>query len=487
MKKTTIFIVLLSMFLLILSAKPAFAAESDNLPLTIQLDESNGELSDYFDITFEPQEIVGTHIGIKLNVQHAMDSQGRTPIWNMFKFEFYDSDGNVFRTTQPNQYTTSSPDYVPAVTETGIAIDVVWGYSHLWPLLDFYGTIYIPWHKTNSGSDSNPTVKPSNISKIRIGTNTKSNSRKEVIANLFEVVDATFVSGAVDGVKWIGDVKVLHDFELKGTDYSLEKHGTILDFTLLKPTSEQITFSQDAKLYARKMAQVDYDNLITLVAEYTDLDAWKSNYSTSGQPFDYSYINNGEFGKSLKWTYGSYLLEYDSKLNSYGSLAISVATDDWRGALGMTMWVKNPQNYPVSFNFEFSEAESGGAERWNLNSVYYKQIYAYDTNTKEEYAFNTRNVLFLPANFEGWVRIPFSQYDVPSWSMAYEWTDGILDLCKPHKQIWITSQFVINDGVTMYFDNLGLYYGDFQVGKLFDREKPSIKERLETPFVMEEK
>lgn len=481
MKAKRIFIACILMCTLMLVSQSTLASESDKLPFTLQLDESNGDLSDYMDIVFDPKDIVGTHIGIKLNVEHAVDQNGNTPIWNMLRFEFYDTDDKVYTTAQSSEYTTSSPDYVPAVTANDLAIDIVWGYGHLWPLLDFYGVIYIPWYKTNGGIEENPTFKPNDIYKIRIGTNTKDNSRQEIKVNLFEIVDATYKGNHKDET-WIGDVKVLHDFELKGDGFELETHSKLLDLTMIDPLSEDIVFSPNAKLYARKMTQEDYIALLEKTNSYSELDAWKENYSTTGQKFDYSFFDNGKYSKGLQWTYGSYLLTYDPTLNSYGALALSVQDDDWQGALGLTFWVKNPQNYPVSFNLEFSESEEGGSERWNLNSIYYKQIYAYNTVTGAEFSFNTLNVLYLPAGFEGWIRIPFSQYEVPSWSLANPWSDGVLDLSKSHNQIWITSQFVINDGITMYFDNIGLYYGEFEIGKLFDRQYPSIFDRLTQPF-----
>lgn len=62
--------------------------------------------------------------------------------------------------------------------------------------------------------------------------------------------------------------------------------------------------------------------------------------------------------------------------------------------------------------------------------------------------------------------------------MALEYTDGIYVENKPHTNIYITSQFILNDNVTMYFDNIGLYYSEFEAGKLFDRTLPSIAECL---------
>ena len=92
----------------------------------------------------------------------------------------------------------------------------------------------------------------------------------------------------------------------------------------------------------------------------------------------------------------------------------------------------------------------------------------------------------VPANFEGWIRVPFGEYNCPNWSQAYSYTDGIFDLNKPHTNFFLTSQFIKNDGVSFLLDNVGIYYEDFVAGKLFDAEKPSIKECLEMENYKEE-
>lgn len=460
---------------LIFSTSQVLASETTQLPFTLELQESNGDLSDYVEIDFASYEVKGTHIGIKLNPEHAIDQNGNVPAWSMFHFTFFDELGNTYTSARPTDVTTSNPEYAPAFTEKGNYVDITWGYSHLWPKLGFYGTIYLPIHKLNIGSLDNKTSINAPINKIRIQHNSKSNARKEMITHFFEIVDATLELPGNEE-KWIGDVLILEDFDTINAKDSVNIHGQILDFTKIDPSN--VTLSQDAKMFARKMTQIEYDNLLSSL-EDTNVKDWQSKYSVTGQKFSYTPFDNGIYNTGFKWQYGSYLTEYDSNLNSYGSFNIKVDHTDWKNALGLTLWFKNPQNYPVSFNLEFAESENGGLERWNLNNDYYRKIYAYDVNTGEEFAFHSLVVAEVPANFEGWLRIPFAEYEVPSWSLNNEWSDGKLDLNKPHTNIYITSQFIKNDSVTMYFDNVGIYFEDFQVGKLFDRKLPSIKDCLE--------
>lgn len=456
----------------------SISANNDPNPLTLELTESNGDISDYIEISFDEYQIKGSHLGIKLNPEYAIDQNGLVPSWSMFNIILFDSEGNTYSTSQPASYTTSNPDFVPAFSNNGSFTEVVWGYSYFWPKLGFYGTVYLPYYKLDSGTIDNPSLAPQNITKIRITHNSKANARKSMITHFFELIDATLMQ-TIDEVQWIGDVLILEDFNEISSDNIVEKHGTILDFSKLKLDSKDISFNQNAKMFARKMTIEELNNLNLHNSETDLLKTWKSKYTVTGQKFSYLPFDNGIYKQGLKWQYGNYLIDYDSSLNSYGSLNIKAKISDWQKALGLTIWVKNPQPYPVSFNLEFNETEEGGVERWNLNNQYYRKIYAFDTNTQEEFSFHSLTVCVVPAQFEGWLRIPFSEYEVPEWSLAYSWTDGILDFKKPHPNVYITSQFIVNDSVTFYFDNIGLYFEDFQVGKLFDRTKPSIKECLE--------
>jgi hypothetical protein len=370
---------------------------------------------------------------------------------------------------------------LPAFSETGIYTDITWGHNYMWPNIGFFGTVYIPWSLTNVGSVDNPTTAPSSITKIRIQTNAKVTSRQQIITDFFEIIDASLVLPDSNN-NWIGDVRLLHDFNNINPASAVTVHKTHFDFSTLDLQSDDFSYSTDAKIYIETMDQTRFDELMASLEDFDYDEAWKSAYVTSGQKFSAAPFENGEYGQGVHWQYGSYLMDYDSSLNAYGSLRVPISTTDWRGALGMTIWVKNEQSYPVSFNYEFQEAEQGGTERWNLNSIYYKRIYAYDMNTGEEFSFNTYYVCHIPANFEGWLRIPFAEYECPAWSLAATYNDGILDLNKPHTAIYLTSQFSINDGVSFKFDNVGIYYSEFQVGKLFDRTLPSISDCLDMEF-----
>ena len=140
----------------------------EKAPLTLELtEEHRGSGSDYLEIEFDKQEIKGTHIGIKINPVYAVDQNGNNPVWSMFRFIFTDSDGNTWDTDNFNGEDTT----ISAATTDGTKTSVTWMYSYLWPKQGFYGTMYLPWYRTNGGSEKNPTKAPSDIVRERIQHN----------------------------------------------------------------------------------------------------------------------------------------------------------------------------------------------------------------------------------------------------------------------------------------------------------------------------
>lgn len=446
------------------------AAAEEKSAFTLNLTgEVQGTGADYVEIDLDNLPITGTHIGIKVNPVYAIDQNGNKPQWSMFRLIFTDKNGKTYDTTNFGNVQTS----IPTASADGSAVRTTWMYSYLWPLQGFIGTMYLPWSLTNGGSPENPTTAPTEISKIRIQHNSSyTTARREMLAHFFSLTDA--IVDDTDEITTFGDVKILETFETKKLNVQETKIYDFADTDL-----ESVVWS-DNKAMEGRFATEEEVAAYKALEENAALVAWKSKFSTNGQIFSYLPVET-ELGNGLEWKYGSYYDEYDSKLNSYGSLSIPLAGaySDFTGAKGFTLWVKNLQAYPVSFNLEFEEREEGGVERWNLNGDEYRTIYFYDTVTGEEFSAPTLNVAFIPANFCGWIRIPFSMYNVPTWSLANAWTDGVYDETKPHTSVFITSQFILNDNITMCFDSLGLYYSDFTVGSLFSSEGRGIAECME--------
>ena len=141
-------------------------------------------------------------------------------------------------------------------------------------------------------------------------------------------------------------------------------------------------------------------------------------------------------------------------------------------------------DYLISFALEIFQynQKTGLLEQYNLNdeAQKYKTLYAYNVETGEEFSYHTQTFMRVPANFKGWIRIPFSQYAAPAWSMASDYgNEGVLDFdANPVVKISITRLFNPNQDTTVILDDIALYYSDFGVGSLFDTDKPYLDENI---------
>lgn len=205
----------------------------------------------------------------------------------------------------------------------------------------------------------------------------------------------------------------------------------------------------------------------------------------SGQKSRYSFVGNGKYGDALSYKLDS--LDYDAGKNSYAGIHFNLATEnerDWHGAKGVTVYVRNNENFAVSFGVELFQynSDTNLVEQYNLNSAVnkYKTVYAYDVVTGLEFSVHTQTYIRVPANFDGWLRIPFSQYDAPAWSMAEAYGNkGILDVDNFEiVKISFTRFFTANQDSELIIDELGIYYNDFTPGGSFLGDKPSIKDNM---------
>jgi len=473
MKKVILSI--MSVILVIMLFSATTKADTKN-GITVITKSSSVE-QDELTFEFNNYEITGNYIGLKINAVYGY--KAKSPVkWLGVRLFLYDDKGNAY-SYNTSGITTDSGVMTPTFDEHGNQGSATIGNSYIWPLMGLYETVYMSLSNFVNGANS--LKAGTTITKAMLRYDTRDGQRDSLKMNLFGLYDGTLDYHPSEiKSSWIGDVEVLCSFDVNNSDYSLTSKNLITDFGTYDLNGENISLNEGAVSELSYIDENEYNDLVN--QKENRYKNWEALFPKNGQPFSIKPVDNGVYKEALFWEYGDYVSEYQSKLNSYGSLAISVTNADWSKAKGVTIYVKNYQQYPASFGFEFAETEDGGVERWNLNSTKYRKIYAYDVITGEEYAFHTSTVIKLPANFEGWLRIAFQEFECPEWSQAYAWTDGVLDLNKPHANIYITSQFIINDSCQFLFDNIGIYYSDFQVGKLFDRTYPSIKECLESKY-----
>ncbi len=246
---------------------------------------------------------------------------------------------------------------------------------------------------------------------------------------------------------WIGDVKILENFDLPAGAAALDgaEKATILNgFVTAGGNVSHLTYAE-----------------------------------TEG----YAYGGKGV------WQIGDYGTEYDPALNAYCNLtltpnALADGWSDWTGARGLTLYVENPDSYIRDFNVEFNmQQPNGKLERWNIQTQG-QRIYAYDVTTGEEFAFYSTSTIYVPARFTGWLRIPFSCFGIPSWSYtsASYGPDGVMDLSDPIASVMLTSLMSRNTGRTLTIDNIGVYYADFGVHSLFGGSGAGIADCLQSAY-----
>ncbi len=224
--------------------------------------------------------------------------------------------------------------------------------------------------------------------------------------------------------KHIGDVKVLDNFSIVDKNYTQEeKNAIIADF-----------------------------------------------YTTYGEK---SYLSTAEGlngQTALCWTVGNYVSEYENVSGGYCGLTVnpvSVADNwgDWTNAKGMTLWVKNPQSREISFNIGFQQTIDGQTVSYRMdfpNSV----VYALDTKTGEEFSFPTAKTIYLPPNFEGWIRIDFSEFGKYS-----SYGPDAIDFSKSVIALKLTSYMLDNSDMSLIFGCVGVYYDNFGVKLPFGNAK----------------
>ena len=289
-----------------------------------------------------------------------------------------------------------------------------------------------------------------------------------------------------------GDKELVCDFTQYAENSAI--HETASDaapaLSVRKATSEDIalwrqyTTYRTATRYGDMKIIKDFSYESSVSVE-TAKNERENEFYCSGQKSRYSFVSNGEYGDALSYRLDS--ADYDAGKNSYAGIHFNLGRDDerdWSGAKGVTVFVKNNENCAVSIGIELFQynSDTNLVEQYNLNSSAnkYKTVYAYDVVTGIEFSLHTQTYIRIPANFEGWIRIPLSQYDAPAWTMTEAYGNkGILNVDKYEiVKISLTRLFTANQDSELIIDELGVYYNDFTPGGSFLGNKPSIKDNM---------
>lgn len=236
----------------------------------------------------------------------------------------------------------------------------------------------------------------------------------------------------------VGDVKVLHDFELNTEEF-------VSGFT-----SEELDLVMQ--------------NLVTI--------------NSGSDVCEVGHYDRGNGNSALLWTIGDALdsvQSHNQAILEFGPAAGADEWSNWQGAKGFSLFVKNLETREVSFNVQvvlLSEQDDGegGVTKVGTSYRYSDQlglVYFYDTVRGIEYASQTSTVrIVIPAGFEGYLRIPFDSYALYSAS-----GDTEMDLSKEVSVVYLRSELAYNSNARIVLDDLGVYSGDFGVKSVFRENK----------------
>ncbi len=176
--------------------------------------------------------------------------------------------------------------------------------------------------------------------------------------------------------------------------------------------------------------------------------------------------------------------------NIYGSINVFPKSyvPDWNNwadggenkdlkAKGLTCYIRNNSRKEIIFNLEFDEItkknDKNVTERFNIQLG--AMVFYYDINTGEEFIRMAKPAIVIPIGFEGYLRMDFSQYQVPAWC-----TDGDLqlDLTGNMAGIYITTDCSNNEGLSFVISDIGVYYNRTEISTLFEESPYSIRNNM---------
>ena len=362
----------------------------------------------------------------------------------------------------------------------------------------FFGEIVLPFSSLNfgAGAEIDSISSVSMTFTAAANSNFASGDTWAADGTCLYLFDASCVT--VNGSGGVTQTEELADFTaLQVTDLSLEaltgnvvgelRSATQEDYNVFEAfvTQYNAVCAEKGDMKIIESFSFDQNAFSNVGSERTDEELFKKFY-LSGQESDYSIVSGGSEGSALSYNIDSAM--YDAGNNSYAGVHFNFGrrdATDWSGANGITVFVENTADYLASFALEIFQYNLGTGllEQYNLNDVgqKYKTLYAYNVETGEEFSYHTQTFMRVPANFKGWIRIPFSQYAAPAWSTAPAYgNQGVLDFdVNPVVKISITRLFNANLDTELIIDDVALYYGDFSVGNLFDTSKQSIRGCIE--------
>lgn len=139
----------------------------------------------------------------------------------------------------------------------------------------------------------------------------------------------------------------------------------------------------------------------------------------------------------------------------------------WAGKKGVTLWARNDSDIEVSFNLEMDVTNpqhvKPGSNSHNArhNIVQGGSFYLYDVNTGKQTIYMTRPCLTLPKGFEGWVYVPFADFNQAEWSQ----NEGVMP-----RSMFLNENGTMANGSYVSYMAITVFSGDY-INKPFSINK----------------
>ncbi len=417
-----------------------------------------------------------------------------------FRIIIVEKDGEAW------QAGASKGQFVFAATETDISYMQTY-YNCIWPSKK-EGTLVIPYsslkYLENDSVAINNTENDkvlTDIAEIYLAmdmaeSSKEAKNRKIAIAN---IADINFLNKEIKTIADLTTYSVSSQKEIKADANFASADKSIIT----TPCSTNLT--TNANWVLGKATMMELASKLPILNQYVGdvkiLDNFKiqdngytkeekdeiisSFYSTYGEVSYLAYSELGDGTPALEWKIGNYVNEYQNVSGGYCGLTIDPVADasewaNWQNAKGMTLRIKNPHDRPVSFNIAFQQKLNGEtiAYRMNYSNA---PIYALDCITLEEFSFRTGSVssfssgptIYLPSNFDGWIRIDFSSFGKYSALGPDE-----IDFTNDVIALKITSFMLDNSDLRIIFGNVGVYYDNFDINWSFDNSGKTMADCL---------
>ncbi len=288
----------------------------------------------------------------------------------------------------------------------------------------------------------------------------------------------------------VGDVQLIKDDESVDTliDASSLSDDDFASTYVKIANEDYIKFERytESKLVAERKGDVKYLERINHVSNDTELNSEFPVWS-GGSKLTTTLVDTYDEHKGIRVDIG----EVIANNNIYGSFDVfpKYYTEDWTNwadggeeknqeAKGITCYLKNLSRKEITINVEFEERTKVNgesvAERWNVQLG--SMLMYYDINTKQEFIRMAKPSIVIPVGFEGYIRIDFSQYSVPSWCTV---GDMQLDLNATMSGIFVTTDCSNNEGLSFVISDFGVYFNETKINTLFETSDKSIQANME--------